>query len=58
MLKLVSHIRGGTEAEGVGECGAERDEVTGDWRKLRSEKLNDLYCTPNVIRLIKPRRIR
>jgi len=39
-------------------CGSERDEMTGDWRKLHSEKLNDLYCTLNIIRLIKSRRIR
>jgi hypothetical protein len=36
----------------------ERDEVIGDLRKLHSEKLNDLYCTPNIIRLIKSKRIR
>jgi len=39
-------------------CGPERDEVTGELRKLHSERLNDLYCTPNVIRVIKSRSIR
>ena len=29
--------------------GRKRDEVTGEWRKLHIEELNDLYCSPNVI---------
>jgi hypothetical protein len=32
-----------------------RDEVTGVWRKLHNEKLNDLYCSPNIVRVIKSR---
>jgi hypothetical protein len=35
--------------------GCERDEVTGEWRKLHNEELNDLYCSPNVIRVTKSR---
>ena len=35
-----------------------RDEVTREWRKLHNEKLNDLYCSPNIVRMIKWRRIR
>jgi hypothetical protein len=29
--------------------GPKRDEVTGGWRKLRNEELNDLYCSPNIV---------
>jgi hypothetical protein len=35
-----------------------RDEVTGKWIKLHNEELNDLYSSPNIIWVIKPRRIR
>jgi hypothetical protein len=38
--------------------GPKRDEVTGDWRKLRNEELHNLYSSPNIIRMIKSRRIR
>jgi len=37
--------------------GPKRDEVTGDWIKLRNEELNDLYCSPNIW-VIKSRRMR
>ena len=36
--------------------GPRRDEVTGEWRRLHNEELNDLYSLPNVVRLIKSRR--
>ena len=32
--------------------GPKRDGVTGDWRKLHNEELNDLYCSPNIVRVI------
>ena len=38
--------------------GPKRDEVTGGWRKLHNEGLNELYCSPNVIRVIELRRLR
>ena len=38
--------------------GPKRDEVTGEWRKLHSEELYDLYCSPNIVRVIKSRRMR
>jgi hypothetical protein len=38
--------------------GPKWDEVTKDWRKLHYEELNDLYCSPNIVRVIKSRRIR
>jgi len=38
--------------------GPKRDEVTGEWRKLHNEELNDLYSWPNIIQVIKSRRMR
>jgi hypothetical protein len=38
--------------------GPKRDEVTGKWRKLHNEELNDLYCSPTIVRVIKSRRMR
>ena len=33
--------------------GHKRDEVTGEWRKVHNEELNDLYCSPNIVLVIK-----
>jgi hypothetical protein len=38
--------------------GPKRDEVTGEWRKLQNEKLNDLYFLPNIVGVVKSRRMR
>jgi hypothetical protein len=38
--------------------GPKRDEVMGEWRKLHNEELNDLYSSPNIIRVIKSRSMR
>ena len=36
--------------------GPKRDEVTGEWRKLRNEELNDLYPSPTIVRVIKSKK--
>jgi hypothetical protein len=38
--------------------GPRRDDVTGEWKRLHNEELNDLYSSPNIVRVIKSRRMR
>jgi hypothetical protein len=38
--------------------GSKRDEATDEWRKLHNEELNDLYCWPNIVQVIKLRKMR
>jgi hypothetical protein len=38
--------------------GPKRDEVTGEWEKLHNEELNDLHSLPNIVRVVKYRRMR
>jgi len=38
--------------------GPKRDEVTGEWRKLHNEELSDRYSLPNIVRVVKSRRMR
>ena len=37
--------------------GPTRDEMTGEWRRLHNEELNDLYCSSSIVRVIKSRRM-
>jgi hypothetical protein len=38
--------------------GPKREDVTGEWRKLHDDGFNDLYSSPNIVRVIKSRRMR
>jgi hypothetical protein len=61
---LVAHIARGIRVRAFENMvlrrifGPERDEVTGEWRKLHNEEHNDQYCSHNIIRVIKSRSMR
>jgi hypothetical protein len=61
---LVAHIEGGRRLRVFENrllrkiFGPQRDEGTGEWRKIHKEELNDLYSAPNTVRMIKSRRMR
>ena len=61
---MVADIEGGKEAEAFENMvlrrifGPRRDEVMGEWRRQHNEELSDLYSSPNIVRVIKSRRMR
>ena len=57
---MVADTAGGKEAENMvlRICGPRKDDVRGEWRRLHNEELNDLYSPPNIVRVIKSRRMR
>jgi len=55
-LREERRLRGFANRGLRGIFGSERDEVTGEWRKLHNEELIDLYFSPNIV--IKSRRMR
>jgi len=60
---LVAHAEGGIRLRVFENrmlrriFGPKRDEITGEWRKLHNEELNDLYCSPDIFRVINYRRM-
>jgi hypothetical protein len=61
---LVSHFEGGTQTEGffknrvLRRIFGRKMEEDGSWRKLLDDELHSLYSSPNIVRVIKSRRVR
>ena len=60
MWSMVSYIKGGTRAKGIWKQDPEANILThsGEWRRLHNEELHSLYSSPNIIMVIRPRRLR
>ena len=56
VLNLIHECKWAVELRRI--FGPRRDEVKGEWRRLHNKELNDLYSSPNIVRVIKSRRIR
>jgi len=57
-VKLGRPHSGRNVSLGCLRIGSKREEVTGEWRKLHNEELNDLYSLQNIVRVVKSRRMR
>ena len=63
MWSKVSYIKGGTQAKGIWKQGPDanigpKKDVYGEWRRLHNEELHSLYRTPNIVKMIKSKRLR
>ena len=60
---MVSYIKGGTQVNSIWKQDSEeniwkKNDANGEWRKLSNEELHGLYRSPNIVRVIKARRLR
>ena len=58
IYKLINYSGNKEDMELRRIFGSKKDEVTREWRKLHNEKLKDLYWSPNIVRVIKSRKMR